>query len=119
MKITNLDSILAENQVIILDGKEWIVPGEVLLDDVMKLIGLQQKIQDNPLDFDLWETQLQVVLRVFQKNQPELTIDKLKDMLTARQLGKLIGVLMSSIGQTELTDEEKKRAEQLQEESQK
>ena len=119
MKITNLDSILAENQVIILDGKEWIIPGEILLDDIMKLIGLQQKIQDNPMDFDLWDTQLQVVLRVFQKNQPDLTFEQLKDMLTARQLGKLVGVLMASIGQTELTEEEKKRMEKSLEENQK
>ena len=119
MKIINLDSILAEDQTIILDGKEWIIPGEISFDDEMQLIGLQQKVQDNPLDFDLWESQLKVILRVFNRRNPDLTYDELKGMLSARQMGKLVGVLMASIGDTEATEEEKKRMEQLHEENQK
>jgi hypothetical protein len=118
MKIINLDSILADDQQIVLDGKEWIIPGEISVDQIFKLIGLQQKIQEDPLDFDSWDRQLQVVHQVFKKRQPDLEFEELKNMLSARQLGKLIGILMASIGETELTEEEKKRLQESREENQ-
>ena len=106
MKITNLDSILAEDQKFIIDGREWIIPGEISFNSIISLIGLQQKIEENPTDFSYWDEQMKIVLSIFNKNHPELTIDELKEMLSARQVGTLVAGLMSSLGQPE--EEEKK-----------
>jgi len=108
MKITNLDSLNSEDQKIILDGKEWLIPGELPVDVVLQLIGLQQEIGEKPTDFDLWEKQYNIILNIFQKRQPELTFSELKDMITARQTGALLAVFMNSLGQAEMSEEEKK-----------
>ena len=53
MKITNLDSLNNEDQKIILDGREWIIPGELPVDIVLRLIGLQQQLENNPWRYPL------------------------------------------------------------------
>ena len=116
MKITNLDSILAEDQKFIIDGKEWIVPGEISFNSILSLIGLQQKIEEDPMDFTHWENQMKIVLNIFNKNHPDLTMEQLKEMLSARQVGVLVSKLMASIGQP-VEDEEEKKTE-LSEENQ-
>lgn len=115
MKITNLDSILAEDQKFIIDGKEWIIPGEISFNSIISLIGLQQKLEENPTDFDVWENQMKIVLNIFNKNHPDLTMEQLKEMLSARQVGILVAKLMQSLGPQIEEDEEEKKTELLEE----
>jgi len=120
MRITNLDSIIEEDQQVILAGKEWIIPGEIPVNKALNLIHLQQKIQEDPMNFELWDSQTQIIFEVFKSRYPDLTLEKMKEMLTARQTGHLIGLLMSSIGAA-TKEEEKKTIElaQSKEENQK
>lgn len=108
MKITNLDSLNREDQKIILDGKEWIIPGELPVDLVLRLIGLQQDLEKNPTEFELWESQYVIIHKIFQKRHPELTFEELKSMMTARQTGALLAVFMNSLGGAEMSEDEKK-----------
>jgi len=108
MKITNLDSLNNEDQKIILDGREWIIPGELPVDIVLRLIGLQQQLESNPTDFELWESQYLIIHKIFKKRHPELELEELKSMMTARQTGALLAVFMNSLGGAEMTEEEKK-----------
>ena len=108
MKITNLDSLNNDDQKIILDGKEWLIPGEIPVDTVLRLIALQQDLSNDAMDIELWEVQYGIIHGIFKRRQPDLTLEELKSMMTARQTGALIAVFMNSLGAAEMTEEEKK-----------
>ena len=96
MKITNLDSLHGNDRTMTLKGREWVLPGDMPVRTVLRLIDLQQKMQENPSDLDIWEQQLEIVYKALKVRQPELTQEELEDFLTAKQMGGLIGLLMSS-----------------------
>lgn len=109
MKITNLDKLNVENQVVVLDGKEWIIPGEISVNTIFKLMELNNKMKDNPDDLKIWEDQYRIIHEIFNINHPDLKIDDLKKLLTARQIGVLLGVFTNSIGQVSLDNPEEKK----------
>ena len=98
MKITNLDLFNNDDQVIVLDGKEWSLPGEIPVDYVLSLIEFQQKIEENPSDLELFDRMYGVLIELFNKRHPDLQLKQLKRMITSRQTGVLIANLMRSIG---------------------
>lgn len=96
MKITNLDSLHGNDRKITLEGREWALPGDMPVRTVLRLIDLQQKMEETPTDLNIWEQQLEIVYKALKLRQPELKQDELEDFLTAKQMGALIGLLMST-----------------------
>lgn len=86
-----------EDQVVVLDGREWRIPGEIPVDYVLSLLEVQQELEKDPTNTEVHEKQYCILLEIFQKRHPELMLKQFKRMITARQTGKLVTLIMRSI----------------------
>lgn len=95
MEILNLDQIAVDDKTVVLDGKEYLIPGELPVEIMFKIMKNSQDLEKNPENVDAFEksfAQLHDVLSI--KN--EITIEELKMKLSIKQYGKLIAYIFNS-----------------------
>ncbi len=88
-EILNLDKLISEDKRFILDGKEYVIPGELPVDMTLRFIQYTQKVQKDSTDIEAEREAFSVLAEIIQIKQPEMTKDKLLRLLTLRQYTEL------------------------------
>ena len=90
MKILNLDEITSDDKTVVVGGDEYVIPGDLPVSTMLRLIDNSNKVQENPADVSAMQDGVDVLLDVFKIRKPDADVEKIKRCLTMAQYSKLM-----------------------------
>lgn len=108
-KVLNLDKMLPDPKKVILGGKEYTLSSSLKVKDTLNLLKTYGRFQDDVEDTAVMEGMLEQAASFFKENHPEMTSEKLGEMINVEQLPKLVLFLYESM--TDAAEEIKSEGE--------
>lgn len=115
MKVLNLDAIKNDDKKVLLNGKEYTIPGDLPVMLMLRLLDNSGKIQENPSNLEHQEEAFNLLTEAFKIKNSAVDSEKLKDSLSMAQYTKLVAFIF---GQGEAVAEPEKKQNEGQQEEQ-
>lgn len=93
----DLDKLVPGHREIKLGGKIWKISGEISVKDTLKLLDLWQKFGTSPDSPEEIKEVFQHLTIFFKEHQPDITAEKLTEMIKFSQMTQLIMFLFNSM----------------------
>ncbi|MFA5423692.1 MAG: hypothetical protein WC374_07515 [Phycisphaerae bacterium] len=101
MKILNLDEITSDDRKVVIAGEEYVIPGDLPVDVMLRLIGNSNKIQENPNDITAMRDGIDILVGVFQIRNPNVDIDGIKKNITMARYSRLMSFAFGDFEEAE------------------
>jgi hypothetical protein len=106
MKILNLDEITSDDRRVTICGEEYILPGDLPVDIMLRLIENSNKIQENAMDVAAMRDGVNILVGVFQIRNPDVDVEKIKKNLTMARYSKLTTYVFGGLDEAEKKQEQ-------------
>lgn len=101
VEIINLDSLVPEDQIVKIKGREIIIPGDSSLEYALKSIRYAQELQNNPMNYEMMEAAFGNMYDEIAPKNPGLEKDEFRRMMTSKQYSFIIQMLYGAKQSTE------------------
>lgn len=94
MKIINLDKIALEDRIVLIGGREFIVPGEVPVGLMLGFVKAAQALGEQPENPLLIEDQVKMLFNLLKLKQPDLEYETFSMSISVKQLIAAINAIV-------------------------
>ena len=101
MKILNLDEISSDDREITLGGVKYIIPGDMPVEIMLKILENSNKIQQNAMDIDAFRSGLDTMISLFKIRNKNVDVDKIKNDLTMKRYTQLSSFVFGGFEEAE------------------
>jgi hypothetical protein len=106
MRILNLDEITSEDKIVKIGEQEYIIPGDLPVEIMLRLIDNSNKMQENAMDSSVVREGIDNIINVFKIKKPDLDESEIRKYLTMKRYTKMITFVFGGF-----EEEEKKHQE--------
>lgn len=101
MQVLNLDKIQEDDKSVTLGGKNYIIPGNLPVSIMMRLIETTGNVQTNPGDTDNNRKSIELLYDVFCMKNKMGTLEEFQDVISMDQYVALIGFVFGGLEEAE------------------
>ena len=96
MRILNLDEIVSEDKEVTIGKKKYIIPGDLPVDVMLKLIDNSGKLQENSMDVKALQDGVDLLIGIFQLEN-NADISEIRKHLTMNRYMKLMSFVFGGV----------------------
>ncbi len=101
MKILNLDEISSDDKEITLGGEKYIVPGDMPVETMLRLMDNSSKIEKDKMNTEAFKEGVDIMVSLFKVRKPDVNIEKIKNDLTMKRYTALTQFLFGGYEEAE------------------
>jgi len=101
MEVLNLKKIKQEDKVVELESGSFIIPGELSVLRSLELIDVQNRMQKDINNIEVWKEALQMLYRIFKIRQENLIFEDFTENITMEDFSKIIVFIFGGLEEAE------------------